>query len=265
MRVCTIASGSSGNCIYVGSSNTHLLVDAGISCKRIIRGIEDAGVKSTELNAVLITHEHIDHVKSIGVLARRKNIPVYVNERTLQALRRDKRLGEIPEEMVNIIESNHDFTIGDIEIHSFSTSHDAADPVGYRFRENGHTFAIATDLGCYDDHIMRNLEGLDGLLLESNHDVRMLEAGPYPYPLKRRILSASGHLSNEDCGKLLSSICHDDLKFIMLGHLSQMNNYPELALETVSAEVTFGENPYRASDFYIETARPDTPGVMMEW
>jgi len=265
MRVFTIASGSSGNCVYVGSADTHLLVDAGVSCKRIIQGIEDAGVTAGEIDAVLVTHEHIDHVRSLGVLARRKGIPVYVNERTFRALKRDSRLGEIPEELVHIFNTGCDFRIGDIDVHSFSTSHDAADPVGYRFRNGARTFAVATDLGTYDGRISRELEGLDGVLLESNHDVRMLEAGPYPYPLKRRILSDSGHLSNEMAGRLLSSIVHDNLKFIMLGHLSQMNNYPELALETVSAELTFGENPYRASDFNINTAAPDAPGQIFEW
>ena len=265
MRICTIASGSSGNCIYVGSDNTHILVDAGISCRRIMSGIEEIGTGAEDISAVLITHEHIDHVRSLGVLARRKGIPIYITEPTYRALLKDRRIGEIPEGLANFILPDQDFMIGDIAVRAFSTSHDAADPVGYRFREGSKTFAVATDLGCYDSYTLRNLEELDGVLLESNHDVRMLEAGPYPYPLKRRILSSSGHLSNESAGKLISSILHDNLRFIMLGHLSKMNNYPELALETVSAEVTFGDNPYRASDFLMETAAPDMPGHVFEW
>ncbi len=265
MRVCTIASGSSGNCVYVGSANTHLLIDAGVSCKRIIGGAEEAGVDTDELSAVLITHEHIDHVKSLGVLARKKGIPIYTTKRTWEAILRDRRLGKIPEGLEHFICPDEDFEIGDIAVRAFSTSHDAADPVGFRFREGKKSFAVATDLGCYNDYTLENLDGLDGVLLESNHDVRMLEAGPYPYPLKRRILSSSGHLSNESAGKLISSILHDGMRFIMLGHLSKMNNYPELALETVSAEVTFGDNPYRASDFEMETAAPDAPGRIFEW
>ncbi len=265
MRVCTIASGSSGNCIYVGTENTHLLVDAGISGKRIEEGLHDLGLTGADVDALLVTHEHADHVKSLGVLERKYAMPVYTTQETWDAAAADPRLGRIPEGVQRPVVPDQDFTVGDIRIHPFSTSHDAANPVGYRFESGGKSFAVATDLGCYNDYIVRQLQKLDALLIESNHDVRMLEAGPYPYPLKRRILSDRGHLSNETAGQLLNEILHDGMRGIILGHLSKENNYPALAYETVCAEITFGACPYRAGDFRIEIAGRDKPGDPMEW
>ena len=142
-------------------------------------------------------------------------------------------------------------------IHPFTSPHDAAQPVGYRLAYGTKSVGIATDLGKYTDYMIENLENLDALLLESNHDVNMLQVGPYPYLLKQRILGDRGHLSNENAGRLLGRILHDGMKAVLLGHLSQENNYEELAFETVCQEVTFGDNPYKASDFDISIARRD--------
>lgn len=147
--------------------------------------------------------------------------------------------------------------VGDLKIRPFKIDHDAADPVAYRVENGKKSVAVATDMGHYDEYIVENLKGLDAVLLESNHDVRMLETGPYPYHLKRRILGDRGHLSNENAGRLLNRILHDHLKKIFLGHLSRENNYPELAYETVRLEIDEGSCPYGASDFSISVASRD--------
>ncbi len=258
MRFVSIASGSSGNCIYIGSETTHLLVDAGISNKRIEAGLNEIGVKGSELNAIVITHEHSDHVKGLGVLARKHRAPVYGTRETLEEIRKMDSLGDYPPELLHPIEPDADFTVGDLTLQAFRIDHDAANPVAYRVRQGNKSVAVATDMGPYNQYVVDHLQGLDAILLESNHDVRMLESGPYPYFLKRRILGDYGHLSNENAGRLLNLVLHDDLKKILLGHLSKVNNFPELAYETVRLEIDRGETPYRASDFSVSVAGRDT-------
>lgn len=257
MKFCSIASGSSGNCIYAGSSSASVLVDAGISGKRIEAGLNEIGQTTKDLSGILVTHEHSDHIKGLGVLARRYEIPIYATKGTAGALRRMTQVGKIPEELLVEIEADREFTVGDLLVRPFAISHDAAEPVGFRISHNGKSCAVATDMGCYDDYIKENLKKLDVLLLESNHDLRMLQAGRYPYYLKKRIMGDQGHLSNESCGQLLCGLLHDQMKAVFLGHLSQENNYEALAYETVASEVTMGDNPYRASDFAISIAHRD--------
>lgn len=260
MKFCSIASGSSGNCIYAGSAGTSVLVDAGISGRRIEQGLRDIELTTTDIDGILVTHEHSDHVKGLGVLARRYGIPVYGTSGTIQAIRESGTIGKISDDLFRTVSADEEFMIGDLTIRPFAVSHDAAEPVGYRIMHNGKSCAVATDMGCYDDYIVSNLKDLDVLLLEANHDVRMLEAGRYPYYLKRRILGEKGHLSNETCGQLLGRLLHDSIREIFLGHLSRENNYEALAFETVSDEVTFGDNPYRSKDFHIAIAHRDMPG-----
>lgn len=255
MRMVSIASGSSGNCIYVGSDNTHILVDAGISNKRIEQGLNDIGVKGSELNAVFITHEHSDHIKGLGVLARKHGIPVFGTKETLDEISDMKYLGDYPKELLHPVSPDVDFTLGEMKVKPFRIDHDAANPVAYRIQCEHKSVAVATDMGHYDQYIIDHLQGLDAILLESNHDVRMLETGPYPYYLKRRILSDHGHLSNDNAGRLLNCILHDNLKHILLGHLSKENNYEELAYETVKLEIDQGDHGYKASDFSIAVAK----------
>lgn len=257
MRLVSIASGSSGNCIYVGSDNSHILVDAGISNKRIVQGLGEIGLKGSELNGIVITHEHSDHTKGLGVLARKYGVPIYGTKETLEEIGRMKYLGEYPRELLVPILPDVDFIIGDLEVKPFSIDHDAANPVAYRIQCDRKSVAVATDLGHFDQYIIEHLQGLDAILLEANHDVNMLQTGPYPYYLKRRILGEHGHLSNENAGRLLSCLLHDKLKKILLGHLSKENNYEELAYETVRLEINQGDTPYAASDFAIEVARRD--------
>ena len=259
MELCSIASGSSGNCICVGSDTCHLLVDAGISGKRIEEGLHSLDLKTEEMQGILISHEHIDHIAGLGVLARRYGIPMYATAGTILAVQETKSVGKIDETLFHVVEPGVEFTIGDITVEPISVSHDAADPVAYRLSQSGKSMAIITDLGIYDEAIVEKLKGLDVLLLEANHDVHMLQVGSYPYQLKQRILGSRGHLSNELSGRLLGEVLHDGFKAVVLGHLSKENNYPDLAYETVRLEVTMGENPYRGDDFPIYVAKRDEP------
>ncbi|MCQ2501386.1 MAG: MBL fold metallo-hydrolase [Lachnospiraceae bacterium] len=265
MKLCSIASGSSGNCIFAGSENTGVLIDAGISGKRIEAGLNSIDRKTAEIDAIFVTHEHIDHIAGIGVLARKHGIPIYTTEGTYQRILSTKSVGKIPEGLFRPVAADQDVRIGDITVHPFSISHDAADPVGYRVETERKKAAIATDLGYYNEYITSQLQNLDALLLESNHDVRMLEVGSYPYHLKQRILGNRGHLSNETAGRLLCEVLHDNLKHIVLGHLSKENNYPSLAYETVCSEVTMGDNPWKSADFHITVAKRDEPGALLEF
>lgn len=258
MRLCSIASGSSGNCIYVGDDNTHLLVDAGISKKRIEAGLQALNVKGEDISGILITHEHVDHIQGLGVFSRKYEVPVYGTKGTIEGIKKCSNLGKMPEGLLHEIKTDEDFKLGDITIHPFRISHDANEPSGYRMENASKAVAVATDLGKYDEYIVGKLKNLDGIVLEANHDIHMLEVGPYPYPLKRRVMGDKGHLSNELSGRLLCDILHKDLKCVVLGHLSKENNYEELAYETVKLEVTMGNNPYKGEDIPIMVAKRDT-------
>ena len=257
MRLCSIASGSSGNCIYVGSDCAHVLIDAGISGRRVEAGLNSLELTGRDLDGILITHEHSDHIKGLGVIARKYGIPIYATGGTVDAMVRSGSLGKIPEGIFREIREDEPFLIKDLVINPFTIPHDAAQPVGYRLECGEHSVGIATDLGKYNEYIIENLQNLDALLLEANHDIRMLQVGRYPYYLKQRIMGDRGHLSNENAGQLLCRLLHDNLKAVFLGHLSKENNYEELAYETVCSEVTMGDNPYKSKDFKIQVAKRD--------
>lgn len=264
MRLCSIASGSSGNCIYVGSDATNLLIDTGISGKKVEFGLNSLDLTTKDLNGIFVTHEHSDHIKGLGVIARKCGVPIYATSGTIRAMKESGSLGKLPEGIFHEIQGDSDYQVGDLTIHPFHISHDAAEPVGYRIHQGEHSVGIATDMGVYDEYIVDNLKGLDALLLEANHDVNMLQVGSYPYYLKRRILGERGHLSNETAGKLLCRLLHDGMKDILLGHLSKENNYEALAYETVCSEVTMGDNPYKAKDFRIAVAHRDSTSKVVE-
>ena len=265
MRLCSIASGSSGNCIYVGSDHTHLMVDAGISGKRIEQGLNSLELSAKDMDGILITHEHVDHVKGLGVMARKYALPIYATKGTLDEIRRMGSLGVIPDELYRELHPDEPFAVGDLTVKPMHISHDAADPVAYRVEGEGKSAGIVTDLGKYDDYIVDKIQGLDVLLLEANHDIHMLEVGSYPYPLKRRILGDRGHLSNELSGKLLCRVLHDRMKAVFLGHLSKENNYEELAYETVRLEINLGDTKYQADDFRIEVAKREQRSSVAEF
>lgn len=264
MRMCSIASGSSGNCIYIGSDSTHLLVDAGISGKKIEEGVGAIGLKPSELDGILITHEHADHIAGLGVLSRKYHLPIYATGETIAEIKKSKSLGKLEEELFHEIENQDSFSIKDIRVGTVPISHDAVNPVAYRFQCEGRKMAVMTDLGTYDERIVDFLQKTDVLLLESNHDIRMLEVGPYPFYLKKRILGNRGHLCNEVSGQLLSKVLHDDLKAVLLGHLSRENNLPELAYETVRLEITNSSTPYKADDFRILVASRSEKSDLIE-
>lgn len=264
MRMCSIASGSSGNCIYVGSEQTHLIIDAGISGKRIEEGLNELGLKTAECSGILITHEHSDHIGGLGVVARKCGIPIYATPGTIEAILHTKSLGRLDESLFRPIHADEEFRIGDVTVHPIAISHDAAEPVAYRLGQPGRAIGVITDLGKYDQYIMERLQGLSLLLLEANHDIHMLQVGNYPYYLKQRILGDRGHLSNELSGQLLGQLLHDGFKTVLLGHLSKENNYEKLAYETVRLEVAMGDNPYRGDDFPIHVAKRDCISQVFE-
>ena len=237
MQFASIASGSSGNCLYTGNDDTHLLIDAGISKKRIEEGLIGFGVEPGDIDAILITHEHSDHIKGLGVLARKYRLPIYATRGTIMEIRRQRGLGEIDPALFHEIRSGESFRIGNMDIHAFAIPHDARDPVSFRVDDGKFRIGTVTDLGYFDESILAALAGCDILYAEANHDIRMLETGPYPYQLKVRILGNYGHLSNESSGQMIGHLLNEKLQRVILGHLSKENNYPELALKAVQYEL----------------------------
>ncbi len=257
MRFLNIASGSTGNSTYVGTENTHVLIDCGLSKKKIEEGLASAQLSLDDMDAILITHEHADHISGLGVLERKKEIPIYATAGTIEEIKKCKNLGSFPTDVFVPITADQDFCVKDIKFRALRTSHDSKEPVCYRFWNNSRSGAIVTDLGVYNDYLARNLMDLDILMLESNHDKRMLEVGPYPYPLKRRIMGEFGHLSNDDSGRFLSQLLHDNMLKVILGHISRENNTRDLAKWSVEEEINESKTPYKAGDFEILTARHD--------
>lgn len=264
MRLCSIASGSSGNCIYVGSDATHLLVDVGISGKKAEAGLNSLGLAGGDIDGILVTHEHSDHIAGLGVLCRKYEIPIFATKGTIQAILKNGGKNAPEPSFFHEIEADSKLIIKDLAVSPMRISHDAAEPVAYRIGYGAKRVAVCTDLGVYNDYTVECLKGMDALLLEANHDVNMLQVGPYPYYLKQRILGNKGHLSNENAGRLLSRILHDNLKAIVLGHLSKENNMPELAYESVRMEITLGDCPYTAEDFPISVAQRSEPSPVIE-
>jgi phosphoribosyl 1,2-cyclic phosphodiesterase len=249
----SIASGSSGNCIYVGTDRASVLIDAGISCKKITEALHGIDRSIRDLTGILVTHEHSDHIAGLGVLSRKAHIPVYATQATIRQILRYAPLGKVDEDLFHPIDADRPFFIGDMRIEAFHISHDAADPVAYRVESGNQAAAVATDMGCYNRYTLNHLRNLDVVLLEANHDENMLQAGPYPYPLKRRILSDKGHLSNEACSAELSELVKGGTLRLMLGHLSEQNNTPEVALRTAVAELERAGLKYKV-DYTLDIA-----------
>lgn len=262
MRLCSISSGSDGNCIYVGGENTNLLVDAGISGKKVEAGLAKIDVDPQKIDGIFITHEHTDHIAGVGVLARRYHIPIYSTVETIYAMLHTKNVGKIPEELLNYVEPDQSVFVKDMQVMPFSISHDAANPVAYTFQEGNHKMGIATDLGTYDDYIVNHLSGSEVMLLEANHDVNMLQVGPYPYMLKQRILGRKGHLSNLLSAGLICEVLSEKVKHIILGHLSKENNFPDLAYETVKCELE--QNGHPCSQDFLTVAKCFEPTTVFE-
>ena len=230
MRLCSIASGSSGNCIYVGSEEAHVLVDVGISGKSIEKGLNSLDLTGKDVDGIVITHEHSDHIKGAGIISRKYDIPIFANVKTWCAMK--DKLGDIKDSNMKVFENDRSYSLEDLIIRPFSISHDASDAVGYNFYAENEKMSIATDIGMITDNIRRHLYKSKLVVLESNYDPNMLMMGSYPYSLKKRVMSDTGHLSNEDAAKFCIDLVKEGTERILLAHLSKENNFPELAYET---------------------------------
>ncbi|MGX7394375.1 MULTISPECIES: MBL fold metallo-hydrolase [Carnobacterium] len=241
LKVSILASGSSGNVTYIESEKKKLLVDSGLSGKKVTELLKKINRDVADLDGILVTHEHRDHVHGVGVLARKYQLDVYANEKTWEAM--DPLIGNIKTEQKYIFEMGKTMTIGDIDIESFGVSHDAIAPQFYTFHKNNKRFVMLTDTGYVSDRMRGILANADAYLFESNHDLEMLRMGGYPWHLKQRILGDKGHLSNEDGALALAEIIGDKTKRVYLGHLSKDNNMKELAhltAESILAEKETG-------------------------
>lgn len=223
-------SGSSGNCTYVTDDTTHLLVDCGATGKYITECLSRLGVHPSQISAILVTHEHRDHVSGVGVMSRKYGIPVLATEGTLAGM---KNICGLFQPHAETIRAGKEISVGSLSVRAFAIPHDAAEPVGYRFSDDNSTFTIATDLGHISDELTEELSGSDSIIIEANHDAELLRTGPYPYYLKRRIAGDRGHLSNDNCARLCAMLAKTGTRAFWLGHLSQENNVPTLAYETV--------------------------------
>lgn len=226
IRFISLISGSSGNASFISDGKTNLLVDCGMSGAKLKQALNSIDVLPESITALLITHEHIDHTRGAGVISRRYNIPVFATEGT----HRNMDAGKLAEENINIVKNGTPFELGSIAITPFSIPHDAAEPVGYTFNISGERCAVATDIGRMNDTILDAVKGCKSVILESNHDIEMLRCGSYPFPLKQRILGEFGHLSNDVAAKTALELVKSGTEHIMLGHLSQENNRPEIAM-----------------------------------
>ena len=259
-KFCSLFSGSSGNCLLVESENSKVLIDAGGSAKKIVEALSLIGVKPEDLKAIVVTHEHSDHVKSLGTLSKKFNIPVFANIETWNAMPEQKE--KILTENQKTFTVNKDFEIEDLKFCPFNIPHDAANPCGFNIYHDNKKISIATDLGHITSEIMEHLAKSSFALLESNYDLNVLKCSRYPYTLKQRIAGPLGHLSNETSGKVISKLVDTGLNNVLLGHLSKENNFPELAYKTVAEEVLTGRN--NESDIHIAVARRDSISKVIE-
>lgn len=234
MRFSVLGSGSKGNCTLVESDSTRLLIDNGFSGKEIVGRLAGLGIAPETLTAIVVTHEHDDHIKGIGVLARRLNLPVYANAATHSAA--ERRVGNLPSRREFGV--GEAFALGDLQIHPFSVSHDTADPVGFVVSNGASSLGYCTDTGKITQLIRHHLQKCQALVLEANHDVQMVHEGPYPLPLKQRVLSSRGHLANGDSVELAARLAEDRLQLLVLAHLSEINNHPDLVFQEVRRRLT---------------------------
>lgn len=228
MRICVLGSGSKGNATFIESGSTALLIDNGFSGREAEKRLAGIGVGMERVSAILVTHEHADHIRGVAVLSRRWKLPVYANSPTVKAAEKDLSKLHILHEFT----TGQTFTVGDVRIHPFALSHDAAEPVGFIIDNGCHRVGYCTDTGIISRLMQHRLAGCHCLILESNHDLELLKNGPYPLPLKQRVRSNVGHLDNQAAASFLADLMHDGLQHIFLAHLSDTNNRPEIALRT---------------------------------
>jgi len=258
MKFCVLGSGSRGNATYLASGSTSILIDAGMSGIELQKRLAAIGVELSAIDAILVTHEHNDHIQSVGVLSRRVKIPVYANTATFTAASRT----------VNKLYSYKEFETGspfhcrNLEIHPFSISHDTEDPVGFRISDGDFSFGYCTDTGKVSRLMLHRLASCQALVLESNHDVEMLQNGTYPPYLKQRIRSSQGHLDNAEAATFLQDLTHEKLEHVVLAHLSEENNHPEIAFQ--AAVKALHNNPHgRETAVRISVASQDCVGELV--
>ncbi len=257
IKFCNLFSGSSGNSLFIRSGKTSLLVDAGLPCSNIEISLRSINEDPAGIHAIILTHDHSDHMRGIEVFSKRYDIPVYANLNTW--LKIDDHTKNIKEKNKRVFCTNEIFETGGFGIFPFPIPHDAAEPVAFCLFAEGKKVTTATDIGHMNDQLFDNFSGSDLLFLESNHDVNMLKIGPYPYFLKRRILGEEGHLSNEDCSKTICRLAKQGMRRFILGHLSRENNYPALAYETTNAAL-FEIGISAGKDVSIDIAPRDRTG-----
>ena len=259
LNFCSLYSGSSGNCLFVESGHTKLLIDAGVSLKKIEEGLNSINVSPASLDGILVTHEHSDHIKSLGNLSKKFDLPVFANTETFDAM--PKQTDKITEKNINNFNVNEKFCINDIEINPFSIPHDAANPCGFCLNCDGKKISIATDIGHITNEILKKLEGSKFILLESNYDTEVLKYTKYPFYLKQRISGPTGHLSNSIAGKVVNHLLKCNLQTATLGHLSKESNFPALAYQTVIDEIL--SEGTDISNFKLSVASRDSVGELI--
>lgn len=260
LKCCSLYSGSTGNSFFVQTENTKLLIDAGVSCKKIEEALNSLNILPQEIDGLLITHEHIDHTRSIGMLASKFDIPIFTNAETWNALihTQKKLIGIKP----NLFSNNSAFTFNDLKILPFSTPHDAVNPCGFSIFKDKKKISIATDLGHISPNIIKNLENSTFLMLESNYDFNVLQYSSYPYSLKKRIAGPNGHLENSTTGKAIAHLINSGLENALLIHLSKENNFPELAHKTVLEELN--RKNFSEKDIYLNVAPRNSPSQLFK-
>lgn len=258
--ICPLFSGSTGNACFVATEHTRVLVDAGVTASHLAAALDAVGCEPGSLDGILVTHEHVDHIRGLGVMARKYGAKIYANALTWTAIDLWKKAGVIPERYRITYDSGHDFALGDLWITPLGISHDAADPAGYILDQGSHRVGIATDTGYMPRDVLEKLGSAEAVLLEANHDEEMLKNNPdYPARLKQRILGRKGHLSNPAAAEAAVELVRMGVSRLALGHLSQHNNTPELAFDTVAERLALaGARPGR--DVEMALTWPDRPG-----
>lgn len=262
-RYCPLFSGSEGNCTYIGNTDAGILIDAGVSAKRMEAALSDRGITPDRIAAIFVTHEHSDHISGLKTWTKKYRVPIYATEGTLSALSGADRLAVGTVCRAITPDNDRGVEAGDCFVTAFSTPHDSRQSCGYIVHTaDGQRVAIATDIGHVSDTVRRAITGCELIQIESNHDVEMLRAGPYPYPLKQRILSANGHLDNTACAAQLYELAQSGTARFVLAHLSRQNNRPDLALETANAALAT-HGLIAGIDYILRVAAPcDTDGIM---
>ena len=253
LNFCSLYSGSSGNSLFIKTENTKILVDAGVSSKKIEKALNELDIEPKSIDGILVTHEHSDHVQGLGTFSKKFDLPVFVNQETLDAM--PKQRDKISEKNLKTFKVSEKFSIGDLDINPFSIPHDAANPCGFTILNENKKISIATDIGHMTNDILRNLEESQFVLLESNYDPEVLKCSSYPFMLKSRIAGPTGHLPNEIAGKTIAYLLKSGLKQAMLGHLSKESNFPELAYKTVVDELI--ANNYNENSLNLSVANRD--------